>query len=103
MSQSASYVKIFDEILVIAKSYYVAGFLVGFTPELLNLLFKNHIVSIRAAATYEQAITLANDALNKHLALGASIKVESFVTDDRDKVKLYSLYSQWRELLLEDV
>ena len=94
-----TYVQIFDKVIAIAKSYYIAGFLVGFTPELLNILLTNHIELVRSATTYEQAMSLANDAMVKHMSMGG-VRVENFITVENDRRELYSLYSQWRSLLL---
>ena len=99
MSNHTEYAKLFDKLVVIAKSYYMGNLVTGFTPELMNILLTNHLSAIRNVDSYEQVLDLANTSLTKHL--GSTVLVQNFITVESDRKELYSLFMQWRALLLE--
>ena len=100
MSCTASYQNLFDEVVKVAKSYSMADFLNGFTPELVNILLTNHIGKIEKADSYESTIQLISESLSTHI--GVQMKVENFITKEQDRQTLYDIFKTWRIKLLAE-
>lgn len=95
---SPNYQILLSEMTLIANKYSLGQMLVGFTPDLINLLMHNNIDKIKMADSYDTAVALINASLSDQL--GAGMDVSKFITADSDRVLLYSMFAKWRTLLL---
>jgi hypothetical protein len=88
-----SYHTLYSDVLTIASKYPFGHLLKGFTPELINILMTNHKEKLKGADSYEKCEQMLNEAL-------APKKVNDFVPDEADRLKLYDLFAEWILTLL---
>ena len=88
-------------ITQIVTIYGMEEMLEGFTPDLINILLRNHIDKVKQAQDYNATLALSTAALSAHL--GTSIDVADCIKNESDRKKLYQLMADWRVLLLAEV
>lgn len=96
-----NYLTLLEEVRTILARYGLDNFLKNFTDDLINQLMQQHIDKIKLAKDYDTSESLINAAIASQL--GASANLADIITDVADHRKLYSLFSQWRGLLLAEL
>lgn len=96
-----SYQSLFDEILVVVESYSLSTLLNGLDASLVNILLTRHMAKIELCLDYSTSIQMVNHALSAHV--GINIQVDTFITDEKDRRKLYDLFQEWRQRLLAEI
>jgi hypothetical protein len=97
----SEYDQILAEVTTIASKYSMRNILKGFTVELLNILLQNNLDKLKLAENYDTTIKSINDAI--HIQFSAGANLDDFITDQGDRERLYSLFSQWRGKLLAEL
>lgn len=96
-----SYQSLFNQIVAIVDSYSFGTMLNGLDPSLVNILLTNHIAKIELCTDYSTSIAMINHAISAHV--GMSLHIDTFITEDKDRRKLYDLFQEWRQHLIADV
>jgi hypothetical protein len=93
----SSYVELMADLASLASKYGLGAFVSGFQPEHINFVMGKYSHKIKDADSYDKCIELLNDTLRKT----GLLTVESFITNEEDRKKLYELYKTWRNKLLK--
>lgn len=96
-----SYQVLFQEIRKVIDCYSLGTLLDGFDPSLVNILLTNHWAKIQLCTDYNTSIAMANHAISAHVRM--NIHIKSFITDEKDRRKLYDLFQKWRHQLIAEI
>lgn len=92
-----SYESLFKEIRQVADSYSLGKLLTGLDASLVNILLTNHWAKIEACKDYETSVAMVNHAISTHVRI--RMHIDSIITDEKDRRKLYNLFQAWRQQL----
>lgn len=95
-----SYQLLFNEILMVVNNYSLGALLNGLDASLVNILLANHWAKIELCTDYETSMTMANHAVSAHV--GLSLHIDTFITEEKDRRKLYDLFQKWRQRMHAD-
>lgn len=96
-----SYQLLFDEILLVANSYSLGTMMNGLDASLVNILLTNHWAKIELCSDYNTSIAMVNHAISAHVRM--NLHIDTFITEEKDRRKLYDLFQEWRKRLLADI
>jgi hypothetical protein len=90
----------FMEIQALAEKYSMLELMDGFNADLVNILLQNHIESIKRAVDYDTTLDLLSTAIASHI--GISVDIEHFISCQKDRSKLYEIFTAWKSQLLRN-
>lgn len=96
----SSYQSLYDQVVAVATTYSLSSLLNGFDASLINILLKNHLDKIQLCSSYDVTMQLINHTLSAHMKV--PIKIDAFITVERDRQTLYDIFKEWRIKLLQE-